>query len=136
MTRTPPAKAATQFTASTNDAWLFDEPALDDEGLALLAAYRAASEASRESMMAQAAALPAEEPLEAEHRRKASQSPGVLRLHSIAGVRGERINGLHGQLLAAGYLTAEIVGRSDGLSYHVTREGLQRLSGESHAEAA
>ncbi|MGC1275253.1 MAG: hypothetical protein WBC44_16225 [Planctomycetaceae bacterium] len=139
MTRPPTAKAPIRRNATPSDAWLFDEPDLDEEGLALLAAYRAASEASRRAMIAQAATAADTEPTADradESLPAVSRQPGVLRLHSVAGVRAERFTGLHGQLLAAGYLTADVLGRTDGLSYRVTREGLQRLSGESHAEAA
>lgn len=140
MTRTPTSKSSNRQNATPNDAWLFDEPDLDEEGLALLAAYREASEASRQTNIAEAASAHAldihETAPSSESSRPVPPQQGVLRLQSVDGVRAERFTGLHGQLLAAGYLSADVLGRTDGLSYRVTREGLQRLSGESHAEAA
>lgn len=62
--------------------------------------------------------------------------PTVLRLAEIEGVESELLSGIHGKLIAAGYLTADVVGRSDGIVYRLTREGQQRLAGESVEEAA
>lgn len=137
MTRTPTSTPASQ---PSGDAWLFDEPELDEESIALLTAYRAAAEVQRQASRAQAA--PQKESLsEAAGSGDSAVPPvpqqqGVRRLDSLDGVRDERLARLHGKLLAAGYLTADILGRTDGLSYRITREGVRRLAGDPVAEAA
>ncbi len=61
----------------------------------------------------------------------------MLRLRAVEGIDANRLAGLHGRLLAAGYLASEVLGRAEGLAYRVTREGLRRLAGElADAEAA
>lgn len=140
MTCKPTSPALNRPIDSANNSWLFDEPELDEEGFVLLAAYHAAAEANRQTCLDQCSqasesALEASSPDNALSRNTPPR-PGVRRLDHVAGVPAERFAGLHGQLLAAGYLTADVLGRSDGLSYRITREGLRRLAGDPHAEAA
>ena len=116
---------------------------LDDEAITLLAAYRDAVDSQK-----QAAAPATQRDGTKTHEGAELSEPsatetvvrgpaiGVGRLDAVAGVPQERFSGLHGQLLAAGYLVAELPGRAEGLTYRVTREGLQRLSGGMQAEAA
>lgn len=141
MTRPAARSVLSRKTGSDLDAWLVDEPELDEATLALLAAYRDATEVARKVV------APAEPTVTAERvgEEAAAEAvpaapkvqPAVPRLVSVAGVEDERLPGLHGRMLAAGYLTADVVGKGEGLAYRVTREGLRRLTGEvMEAEAA
>jgi hypothetical protein len=138
MTRTA-ARTLPRRSDSDLDGWLLGEPDLDADGLTLLAAYRDAASAARAATVAQPApetADPAGEDAPADSPVSRGLPP-VLRLRTVDGVAADRLGDLHGRLLAAGYLTAELLGRTDGLAYRVTREGLRRLSGETvEAEAA
>jgi hypothetical protein len=147
MTR-PAARTVSSRTGSSRkvgsdlDAWLLGEPDLDEAAVALLAAYRDATETTRKAIAPTEAPKPVGEEAGGEAPAEPGPAapkvqPAVPRLVSLAGVEDERLPGLHGRMLAAGYLTAEVVGKGDGLVYRVTREGLRRLNGEAiEAEAA
>jgi hypothetical protein len=123
-------RATTGFRGSDLDGWLAGEPVLDDACLLLLGAYRDASDAARETSAPQQAG-------DAGSPVRPQGPPAVPRLSAITGVEETQLGGLHGRLLAAGYLTADVLGRGEGLSYRVTREGLRRLAGEpAESEAA
>jgi hypothetical protein len=138
MTRASGRTLATHRTGELEA--LLGERELEEDARAVLVAYRDASEAARKA--ASPTTAPAADIGESvEHDAAATSAPrvqpGVPRLRSVVGVENERLAQLHGQLLALGYLTAEVLGRSDGLSYRITREGLRRLAGEAdEAEAA
>jgi len=140
MTRTAARPTAARKTGSDLEAWLLGEAELDVEAVTLLAAYRDAAAASVPE--AQAVRDEVAAPGDGEGTAPAPMKvvPGVPRLRAVEGIEAERLAPLHGQLLAAGFLTSDLLGRSDGLAYRVTREGLRRLAGETaegaEAEAA
>lgn len=49
------------------------------------------------------------------------------RLHEVMEIEPERLSQLHGHLVAIGYLEEEILARSAGLAYRITRAGVSRL---------
>ena len=134
MTRTATRTIPARKTGGNTDLWLFDERELDVEERALLSAYRDASELIR-SAAAQAPAVRATEggdDIDAEATSASVRlQPSVPRFRTIANIDPAKLANLHGFLLAAGYLTTEVVGRSEGLCYRITREGLHRLSDET-----
>lgn len=136
MTRTAARTTAARRTGTDLEAWLLGDPELDPAAVTLLAAYRDAAEAAKPA--ADAPAAGGEIAGQADEARPGVRAaPGVARLRTVEGVEDSRLAALHGQLLAAGFLTTELLGRADGLCYRVTREGLRRLVGEAEeAEAA
>ena len=156
MTRTaekakPVRKAAAKSSAAKRDAdleaWLLGVPEIGPAGVTLLAAYRDAQAAAKaaaappqsaDASPAEAPAVesPAPEPAapEAEDEAKPGRAaaPAVPRLHAVGGVESADLSGLHGRLIAVGYLTADLSGR-DGLVYRLTRDGHARLTGADAA---
>lgn len=126
MSRPVPARANVTF-----DDLLLDDAHVDPDGLTLLAAYRDAAEVARQATKSAAGA--AEPTAAADESPDESRRglPSVLRLRTVSGLAPELLGSLHGRLIAAGYLSAEIVGRADGLAYRVTRDGIRRLTGET-----
>jgi hypothetical protein len=136
---TATAKSPRSKTNSLDlDSWLFAAADLEADAIAVLTAYRAAAESVREAASASLAMLHSPEP-EAAEPSETTESPeatprglpSVPRLHSVEGIESPRLASLHGQLLAGGFLTAEVLGRADGLAYRVTREGLRRLDAQT-----
>lgn len=122
---------------------------MEPELLTLLAAYRDAAERLRQTAQAPEKTIePAAEAGSSETvaddagDRENTQSiprglPAVPRMHSVPGIDADSLAHLHGQLVANGFAAVEILGRSDGLAYRVTREGLGQLAGEpATADAA
>ena len=141
MTRSHAPTVSARRAGTDLDAWLLDERDLTTEERTLLAAYRDAADQLRKALPTQPSAPTSESRApEGESEEPATPQvrvqPVVPRLHAAAGLEPGSLAGLHGQLLAAGYLAAEIIGRSDGLSYRITREGLRRLSDENEASEA
>lgn len=142
MTRTPARPLASRKPGTDLEAWLLGAPELDAGALTLLAAYRDLTAAARAAVPAPVAPPASPEGQTASDGTAPSPEPtpravpGIPRLRSVDGLDSERLGGLHGQLLAAGYLTAELLGRSDGLAYRITREGTGRLAGETATDIA
>lgn len=114
--------------------------------LTLLAAYREAAESLRQAIQA---SKPALEPVaddvsdaSTDDAREVERAlprglPAVPRLHVVAGIAESDLAQLHGQLVANGFVTVEILGRTDGLAYRLTRDGVRQLDGEpAMADAA
>lgn len=118
------------------------DPELDEQELLVLGAYHQAVKSATAATAVSAAPDTREQPSHDEQEQPTEGKPAVrvqptiLRLAEIEGVESELLSGIHGKLIAAGYLTAEVVGRSDGIVYRLTREGQRRLAGESLEEAA
>ena len=140
MTRTAARTPSTRKTGNALEAWLLGEPELDSAALALLAAYRDAAEVARAPADAAGSRGATTEPAEDGSPTGPAvprTAPAVPRLRTVEGVEESRLAALHGGLIADGFLTTELLGRSDGLAYRVTREGLRRLAGGTdEAEAA
>jgi hypothetical protein len=152
---TKPLRKSRPLSASRADldSWLFS-PEIEPELLTLLAAYRHAAESLRQTAQtsgkttgptaeAGSAEVGSSETIadgagDVENSQGIPRGlPAVPRMHSVPGIDAENLAHLHGQLVANGFATVEILGRSDGLAYRVTREGLGQLAGEpATADAA
>ncbi len=106
--------------------------------MALLTAYRTAAESARQATEAKnrnaetsVAEAPERTAIDEFAETPSRGLPAVPRLRVVDGIEVSSLASLHGQLLAGGYLTAEVLGRSDGLAYRLTRDGLRHLNGET-----
>ncbi len=139
MSKTVAKSASQQANHFDLDSWLLGAGELESDAVALLTAYRVTAETARQSL--QAASAPEagdgessesdEESAPATVAFVSRTLPAVPRLRNVDGIEPERLASLHGQLLAGGYLTAEVLGRTDGLAYAITRDGLRHLNGET-----
>lgn len=143
MAKIAAKSSPSQINRINLDSWLLGADELDQDAVVLLTAYRAACESVRLSQQAgesPSAVLSTNEgeAVACEPTGFATRAlPAVPRLRFVEGVECGCLASLHGQLLAGGYLTAEVLGRSDGLAYCITREGLRHLNGDTAtAEAA
>ncbi len=146
---TKPSRKSRPLSSSRADldSWLFSSE-IEPELLTLLATYRDAAEVLRLAQASAKTIVPAVEDDVSEHpadeagERESIQSlprglPAVPRLHSVPGIDADNLAHLHGQLVANGFATPEILGRSDGLAYRITRDGLRQLDDEPRiADAA
>ena len=117
------------------DSWLLSSASVGSDALSVLAAYRTAAESLRQAGSPKEAV-----PIEAGESDVDSALPDevpsrglplVPRLRRVEGVDDAELAAAHGQLLASGYLTAEVLGRSDGLAYRITRDGVRQLNGDA-----
>ena len=51
----------------------------------------------------------------------------VPRLHAVEGLAGEQLPGIHGKLIALGFLKFELAARAEGVVYQLTPLGKQAL---------
>ncbi len=125
------------------DSWLFSSELAPDL-LTLLGAYRGAAECIRQANIssntsAEAAVVADSDPTDeaGESERAVPRGlPAVPRLRAVPGIDADDLARLHGQLVANGFATVEILGRTDGLAYRITRDGLRQLDGAPVSEAA
>jgi len=130
------------------DSWLFPTET-EPELLTLLAAYRDAAEGLRQTAQVSRTSSEvavvddvSETAVDDAGDRESSPGvprglPAVPRLHSVRDIDAGNLAHLHGQLVANGFATVEILGRSDGLAYRLTRDGLRQLNDEpASADAA
>ena len=150
------------------ETWINGDPPLDDDCRRLLAAYREAlSQANAPEISDRPANSPdaddesedKSQPPQHEYVAPDPQTPSAMpskaipqpprvrfvpRLAQIEGVTPDQLGPLHGQLIAMGYLSEELLGRTGGIVYRVTRDGICRLNqvagdreagGETGAEA-
>jgi hypothetical protein len=143
MMKSPRKLRPSISSQSDLDSWLFSSD-LEPDLLTLLGAYRSAAEGLRQANLATSTSSeavaesisdPADEAGDSE-RTVPRGLPAVPRLHAVPGIDADDFARLHGQLVANGFVTVEILGRTDGLAYRVTRDGLRQLDGEPAAEAA
>ena len=54
--------------------------------------------------------------------------PWVNRVTQLEGIEPEELSWLHGQLIALGYLEFDLMSRSDGIGYLISRQGKRALN--------
>lgn len=165
MTRSTPATNARRASQEDLNAWMNGDPPLDEHSTHLLAAYREALSLANARENTDDRNDSAQEPEKTESNSQpdvmavtadegdpstnidpsapSATSPpkpravtSVLRLDDVEGIAPDQMARLHGRLIAMGYLTEELVGRTGGVAYRLTRDGLQRLNHEELSKAA
>ena len=64
-----------------------------------------------------------------QNREKSPQSDGwIPRIHHIAEIAGDELPGIHGKLIAFGFLKFDVAGRDEGIRYQLTPLGKQGIN--------